>query len=65
MARVGERVVAMPLTQAIRELCEEGWFAVAEDLEDGADPATVLTRLAEIGEAHSTATEIVSQIGVS
>lgn len=55
----------MTLTQAIRELREEGWFAVAEDLEDGADPATVLTRLAEIGEAHSTATEIVSQIGVS
>lgn len=55
----------MTLTQAIRELCEEGWPAVAEDLEDGTDPATVLTRLAEIGEAHSTATEIVSQIGVS
>ena len=65
MARVGERVVSMTLSQAIRELCEEGWHAVAEDLEDGTDPATVLTRLAEIGEAHSTATEIVSQIGVS
>lgn len=42
------------------ELEAAGWPAVAEDVREGVPLETVLSRLAEIGEAESEAAEIIA-----
>lgn len=42
------------------ELRERGWDAVAEDVEDGHTPETVINRLNDIGESDSDAAELIA-----
>jgi hypothetical protein len=53
------------VTRAIIELHKAGWPSVADDLEDGVPPETVLRRLREIGEGDSDASYIVGYWGLS
>lgn len=46
--------------RVVRELQDEEWWAVAEDVADGLALDTVLNRLTEIGEDESSATEIIN-----
>lgn len=55
----GEAVAADALAHALRDL---GWPSVADDVADGLSAATIISRLREIGEEHSDASELVEAI---
>ncbi len=48
--------------QAITQLQDAGWPAVADDLADGTSAYQVLRNLGEIGESFSSAARIVSEL---
>jgi hypothetical protein len=50
-----------PEARLASELEAAGWPSVAEDAFEGTPPETLLRRLREIDEEHSTASEIIAR----